>query len=104
MSKAIVRAYAAGTLDWVAVWLILFISVALSTYLIDPSNFEVADKGLLVTRAAILSTSVTLFYMAATWLRRTNSTVPGDILDRLPNDVPEGTTTAPGKVAQSEDS
>lgn len=89
----IVQKWAAGGLDWVAVWLILFISVALSTYLIDPSNFEEMDKGILLARAAILATSVTVFYMAATWLRRTNSTVPGDILDRLPSDVPEGITT-----------
>ncbi len=93
MNNKRVQLYGAGILDWVAVWLILFISVALSTYLIDPSNFEIADKGVLLVRASVLSTSVTIFYMAATWLRRTGSTVPGDILDRLPSDVPEGITT-----------
>lgn len=74
--------------DWGAVWLVVFISVALSTFLVDPSQFEVADRWTLAARAALLATFVTAFYASVTWLRRPGSTVPEDIRDRLPDDPP----------------
>lgn len=81
-------------IDWVAVWLIVFISVALSTFVIDPSNFEDLDKGVLIWRSGLLSTFVTVFYASVTWLRRPGSTVPEDIRDKLPQDPPTtGDTT-----------
>jgi hypothetical protein len=81
-------AYVKDALDWVAVWLIIFISVAFSTFLVDPSQFERTDFHLLVARAAILATFVTVFYAAVSWLKRPSSTVPAEILDKLPTDLP----------------
>ena len=80
--------YLKDVLDWVAVWLIIFISVAFSTFLVDPTQFEILDKGVLVGRAALLASFVTVFYGAVTWLKRPASTVPAEILDRLPSDLP----------------
>ena len=79
-------------LDWFAVWVIIFVSAALSTFIIDPTQFEQADKGVLLWRAGTLATAVTAFLAAITWVKRPKSSIPQDVIDRLPSDLPEGTT------------
>lgn len=82
--------------DWVAVFLIVFISVALATFLIDPSPIETMDRGTLIYRAFVLASCVTIFYASAVWLRRQGSSVPDDIRSKLPQDPPPYTTTQKG--------
>jgi hypothetical protein len=76
--------------DWLAVWAISFISVAFSTYLVDPSTVENLDRSVLLQRAAVIATFITAFYSAVTWLRRPDTVVPKDILEKLPSDPPDG--------------
>lgn len=75
-------------LDWFAVFLVVFITTALATFFVDPSPIEVMDKGVLMWRSGLIAIAVTVFYAAVTWLRRSGSTVPEDIADRLPSDPP----------------
>jgi hypothetical protein len=74
--------------DWIAVWLIVFISATLSTFIIDTSSVETELRWILVFRAAVMATAVTVFYASVVWLRREGSTVPQDITERLPHDPP----------------
>ena len=71
-------------------WTILFLSSALSTFIIDPTQFEVTDKGVLLWRAGSLATAITLFFISITWVKRPRSSIPDDVVSRLPNDLPEG--------------
>lgn len=82
-------------LDWVAVFMVVFISTALATFLIDPSPIETVDRGVLVYRASVLAICVTVFYAAVVWLRRQGSSVPDDIQKKLPQNPPGTDTTGP---------
>jgi len=84
-----VRRFGYPILDWVAVWLVVFISVALSTFVIDPTSFEDSDKTLLTFRSGLLASFITVFYASVTWLQRAGSTVPDDVFDKLPHDLPQ---------------
>lgn len=77
-------------LDWVAVWLIVWITAAFATFLVDPAPIESLLEGTLLARSALIATFVTAFYGAVTWLRRDQVSVPKDILDKLPQDPPTG--------------
>jgi hypothetical protein len=46
----------------------------------------------LLQRAAVIATFITAFYSAVTWLRRPDTVVPKDILEKLPSDPPDGST------------
>lgn len=79
--------------DWLAVFILVAVSVGLSAFLVDPSQIETADKGELAWRAVIVAGGVTAFYGSLTWIRRPNSSVPDDVQQRLPQDPPtEGMT------------
>ncbi len=82
------RKFAYGVLDWVAVWVIVFIATTLSTFIVDPSQVLHIDMGMLLYRSSLFTSAVTLFYGAWTWLRRTGSTVPQEIQDQLPHNAP----------------
>ena len=81
-----------GLLDWLCVWLVVFITVALAAFLVDTTQILTSDPRPLLARALTLATAVTVFYAATTWLRQPGSTVPKDILERLPSDPPQGST------------
>jgi apolipoprotein N-acyltransferase len=82
------KARVLAVVDWIGVWLIVFLSVALSTFVVDPSGSETTNFWVLIVRAAILATAVTLFYGSWVWVRRETSTVPQDIQDKLPANAP----------------
>jgi hypothetical protein len=41
-------------------------------------------------RAGSLATAITLFFISITWVKRPRSSIPDDVVSRLPNDLPEG--------------
>lgn len=84
------KAACLAVLDWLCVWLIVFLSVALSTFMVDPSGSVDENFGTLVLRGALLASAVTGFYASWVWVRRETSTVPQDVQDKLPSNAPNG--------------
>jgi hypothetical protein len=77
-----------GILDWIAVWLIVFIATTTSTFIVDPSQVLNIDMGTLLYRSSLFTSAVTIFYGSWTWLRRAGTTVPQEIQDKLPHNAP----------------
>lgn len=77
-------------LDWASVWTVVFVSAALAAFLVDPSTWISADKGIIAGRSALIATMSTAFWAAVTWLRRPDSTVPDEVQHKLPDNPPSG--------------
>lgn len=76
-------------LDWLAVWVVVFVSAGLAAFLVDPSTWIGEEKGVIAIRSAVIASMSTAFWAAITWLRQPDSSVPDEVQHNLP-DTPPG--------------